>query len=119
MPKDARYVRVHAAGDFYSQSYFDQWLVVCQNNPKVNFWAFTKSIQFWVNRLKDIPPNLILQASVGSKQDELIQKYNLKFAKVFPTRAAAEVSGLPIDTDDYYAMQGSQSFALVDNFAKS
>ena len=118
LPKGAAYCRIHASGDFYSQDYFDRWLTVCNQNPFVRFWAFTKSIQFWVNRLGCIPNNLRLQASYGSKQDHLIEKYQLKFARVFKTKAEALASGLPIDTDDTYAMMGKQPFALVDNFAK-
>ena len=115
LPKNATHVRIHSSGDFFSQKYFDKWLEVCRNNSKVKFWAFTKSIQFWVNRLGKIPKNLTLQASKGSKQDNLIDKYNLKYAEVFTDIKKAKESGLPIDVDDTYAMSGKQSFALLDN----
>jgi len=118
IPKEATHIRIHASGDFYSQEYFDKWLKVCRENPEVKFWAFTKSIQFWVNRLNDIPENFILQASKGSIQDNLIEEYNLKFAEVFPNKEEAFASGLPIDIDDTLAMSGTQSFALVDNYSK-
>jgi len=115
IPKEATHIRIHSSGDFFSQEYFDMWLRVCRKNPNVKFWAFTKSIQFWVNRLDEIPSNLTLQASKGSFQDDLIEKYNLKFAQVFGDIEEARKSGLPIDTDDSYAMNGNQSFALLDN----
>lgn len=115
VPKEATHIRIHSSGDFFSQEYFDMWLRVCRNNPNVKFWAFTKSIGFWVNRLGEIPSNLTLQASKGSYQDELIEKHNLKFAEVFTDIEDARESGLPIDTDDSYAMEGEQSFALLDN----
>jgi hypothetical protein len=119
IPKEATHVRIHSSGDFFSQEYFDKWLDTCRKNSNVTFWAFTKSIQFWVNRLGQIPSNLTLQASRGSIQDELIDKHNLKFAQVFMDKDLAIKSGLPIDTNDYHAMNGTQSFALLDNFKYS
>jgi len=118
LPKGATHVRIHGSGDFFSQKYFDQWLKVTIENPNVHFWAFTKSIQFWVNRLDQIPDNFILQASKGSYQEDLIEKYNLKYAEVF-TDIKDVPKDMPIDTDDTLAMNGSQSFALLDNFKYS
>lgn len=119
IPKGATHVRIHGSGDFFSQKYFDQWLEVARKNPDVKFWAFTKSIQFWVNRLGHIPANLTLQASKGSLQDDLIERYGLKYAEVFTDIEQARESGMPIDTDDSYAMTGIESFALLDNFKYS
>ena len=119
IPKNATHIRIHSSGDFFTQWYFDMWLDIASKNPKVTFWAFTKSIQFWVNRINEIPDNLTLQASKGSKQDDLIEKYNLKFAQVFMSKEEALKSKLPIDYDDTYAMTGKQSFALLDNFTYS
>ena len=118
VPKEATHVRIHGSGDFFSQEYFDHWLDVCKENPNVNFWAFTKSIMFWVNRINNIPSNLTLQASKGSMQDYLIEKYNLKYAEVF-TDIKDVPQGIPIDTDDTLAMSGNISFALLDNFKYS
>ncbi len=115
LPKGITHLRIHSSGDFFSQDYFDKWLQVARDNPTVKFWAFTKSIQFWVNRINEIPSNLTLQASYGSLQDDLIEKYHLKFAKVFQDKDEAIASGLPIDRDDSHAMTGTQSFALLDN----
>jgi len=115
IPKDAKFVRIHGSGDFFSQEYFDKWLEVCRKNPNVKFWAFTKSIRFWVNRLNEIPENLTLQASKGGYQDDLIEKYNLKYAEVFSNPEDVP-EGMPIDINDDYAREGTQSFALLDNF---
>lgn len=115
LPKEITHLRIHSSGDFFSQDYFDKWLQVARDNPNVKFWAFTKSIRFWVARLGQIPENFTLQASYGSIDDDLIEKYHLKFAKVFKDKEEAIRSGLPIDTNDTYAMSGTQSFALLDN----
>ena len=109
IPKDATHIRIHGSGDFFSQEYFDKWMYVAQNNPKVRFWAFTKSITFWCNRLQSIPSNFTLQASRGSDED-----YKLKYAEVFSSRKDVPPS-LEIDYDDSHAMTGDKSFALLDN----
>ena len=118
IPRDATHIRIHGSGDFFSQEYFDKWLLVCRQNPRVKFWAFTKSIRFWVNRINEIPNNLCLQASYGSYDDDLIEEYGLKYAKVFTNKEELEKSGLPVDVDDSLAMEGTGSFALMDNFYK-
>ena len=116
LPKKADRIRIHGSGDFFKQSYFDAWLEIARLNPNILFWAFTKSVQFWVNRIDTIPENLILQASRGGKQDHLIDEYNLKSATVYKTIELAKKSGLPIDVNDKYACSNLGSFALVDNF---
>ena len=116
IPKKANRIRIHGSGDFFKQSYFDAWLEIARGNPNILFWAFTKSVQFWVKRIDSVPENLILQASRGGKQDYLIEEYKLKSATVYKTIALAKESGLPIDVDDKYACSNLGSFALVDNF---
>ena len=116
IPKRAARIRIHGSGDFYNQKYFDAWLRVCREHEDVLFWAFTKSVQYWVNRLDEVPGNLIMQASRGGRLDHLIDQHGLKSATVFRTVEEARASGMPIDTDDTYACSNQGSFALVDNF---
>lgn len=118
LPRGAKLVRIHAAGDFFSQDYFDGWLEVCRRHPAVRFWAFTKSVPFWVARLGCVPENLALQASWGGKHDHLIDAHGLKSARVVYSAAEAESLGLQIDTDDKLAAFGPQSFALLENFTR-
>jgi hypothetical protein len=117
LPRKASRVRIHTAGDFFSQDYFDGWLIFCRSKPSVRFWAFTKSVPFWVRRLSDIPANLILQASYGGRHDDLIAKHGLKYARVVWSRQEATSLGLVIDEDDYLAAYGTRPFALIENFA--
>lgn len=117
MPSKVKAVRIHAAGDFYNQEYFDLWLDYCTQHPDVEFWAYTKSVGYWVERLDQIPANLTLTASYGGRRDELIERYGLKSVRVFPSADDVPL-GLPIDTNDDYARKKDVHFALVDNFAK-
>lgn len=65
LPADCKAVRIHSSGDFFNQEYFDLWCWIAKQNPTVEFWAFTKSIQYVVNRLGVIPDNLTITASFG------------------------------------------------------
>ena len=116
LPKGARAIRIHGAGDFYNQAYFDLWLEYVSRRPQVEFWAYTKSLGYWVARLGQIPSNLALTASIGGRQDPLIQEHGLRWARVF--KCAEDVpQGLPIDTNDDHARRPEGNFALLDNFA--
>ena len=67
VPTNCKACRIHASGDFYNQKYFDMWLDLCVQNPKVEFWAYTKSLKYWVKRIDVLPKNLVLTASYGGK----------------------------------------------------
>jgi len=116
IPKKAEAVRIHMSGDFYSQDYFDMWLDICYENPKIEFWAYTKSLKYWVKRINEIPDNLILTASKGGRNDNLIDEYNLKNVEIIKTKEDAK--GKPIDTCDDQARIPNVNFCLLDNFAK-
>ena len=110
IPEKAEHIRIHGSGDFFSQKYFDTWIDICKKNSGVKFWAFTKSVRYWVKR--DIPSNLILTASYGGFDDDLISQYGLKSAVVVKSESDTK---LPIDTNDDLARVPDISFALVDN----
>jgi hypothetical protein len=114
IPNKCKAIRIHASGDFFNQSYFDMWIELAKINPDIEFWAYTKSIQYWVNRLHDIPTNFILTASYGGRQDELIEKYNLKNVMVYANLELVPKER-PIDTNDDYARKPIINFALLDN----
>jgi hypothetical protein len=118
IPKGCKAIRIHAAGDFFNQQYFDMWVQLAKANPDVEMWAYTKSLQYWVNRMDDIPSNLILTASAGGRQDDLIIKHKLKCAIVFPNQEAVP-QGFPIDNNDDFARKPFINFALLDNMKVS
>jgi|TARA_R100000951_G_C2576632_1_gene160528 hypothetical protein len=116
LPKKVEAVRIHASGDFYSQEYFDKWIEFCKDNKDVEFWAYTKSLNFWTKRLDEIPDNLTLTASWGGKFDYMIDKHKLKNALVI--RKEMLKDNMIIDTNDDVARQKDVSFYLLDNNEK-
>lgn len=106
-------LRVHVGGDFFSQKYFDAWLEVARRNPSRIFYAYTKSLKFWIQRLNEIPENFVLTASRGGTHDFLIDEFMLKEAVVVFSEEEAEEKGLEIDHDDWHAAYGKENFALL------
>jgi hypothetical protein len=116
IPIEAKAIRIHASGDFFNQQYFDMWIDIAKDNPDVEFWAYTKSLNFWINRLAEIPNNLELTASYGGNYDELILQHNLKHTIVYNSIDDVP-NGIPIDNNDDCARDKSITvFALLNNF---
>jgi len=109
----AGYVRLHVAGDFYSQDYFDAWLEVARRRPRTLFYGYTKSLKYWIRRKDQVPSNFLLTASYGGKHDRLIAEHALRYAKVVFSEAEAAALGLELDHDDSHAMNAGPSFALL------
>lgn len=113
LSRKAKKVRIHVAGDFYSQEYFDAWLRVAIERPDCIFYAYTKSLVYWVNRLDRIPANFRLTASYGGKHDYLIGMHALRSAVVVYSEQEAIDMGLDIDHDDSHAYGTGGDFALL------
>lgn len=116
LPKNAGIVRIHVAGDFFNDKYFQAWCLVAAANPNVLFYAYTKSLKYWVDNQKLIFDNFVLTASYGGRTDHLIDQHNLRFAKVVYSEQEAHDLDLAIDHDDTHAAKptlSDQSFALM------
>lgn len=109
-----RYFRIHESGDFFSQKYFDAWLEFTQKHPEIVVYGFTTSLKFWINRLNEIPNNFRLTASKGGKQDDLIEKHNLRYVDIVRNVEEAIKKRLQIDINDKLASSDSdQPFAIL------
>jgi len=113
LPKDATHIRVHVSGDFYNKEYMKSWLLIAEQNPNVIFYAYTKSLGYWVALKNEIPVNFKLNASKGGSQDFLIDEYNLKFVEVVYSEQEAKEKNLAIDHTDELAFKQDTSFALL------
>ena len=77
-------VRIHEAGDFYNQEYFDKWVIIALAFPHKTFYAYTKSFHLDFSAK---PENMVLIASFDESTNtaskinyELRRKY---FANTF------------------------------------
>jgi hypothetical protein len=113
LPFGSYLVRLHPAGDFYSEKYFLAWLNVALSNPATVFYGYTKALPFLVKYKRDIPKNFRFTASYGGTHDHLIAKHRMKYAKVVFSTEEARRAGLEIDHDDSHAFGDSGSFALL------
>ena len=116
MPKDLGVCRIHVAGDFFNEKYFLAWLTIAKMFPQKLFYAYTKSLTYWLHNqpLVDSLPNFILTASYGGRNDNMIAEHNLRSAKV--VFSEDEAYELEIDHDDSHAARPSlknQDFALL------
>jgi hypothetical protein len=113
LPPKADTVRVHVSGDFFSQVYFDAWMAVARLYPKKKFYAYTKSLPYWLERRETIPENFNLTSSKGGRSDDLIELNKLKYAEVVFTEDQAIELKLELDHDDSHAYNGKKSFGLL------
>ena len=104
--------RIHEAGDFFSQEYFDAWLEVARRMPGTLFYAYTVSLPYWLNRKNQIPRNFKLIASMDEDNEELINAEGMRYAKVVGSTEEARELGLRMDVDDMLAWGTDDSFAL-------
>lgn len=116
MPANLGICRIHVAGDFFNQKYFRAWQYVAEWNPDRLFYAYTKSLNYWLDDEPHLPTNLVLTASRGGRLDHKIEEHNLREAVVVYSEQEADDLGLVIDHDDSHAAIPSQrhnSFALL------
>lgn len=116
MPKNLGICRIHVAGDFFNQKYFRAWQLVAEWYPDRLFYAYTKSINWWVEDSENLPENFVLTASRGGRQDHLIDEHKLRESKVVYSEAEASELGYEIDhTDEHAAIpeMRNTSFALL------
>lgn len=118
MPDNLGICRLHVGGDLFKAAYLQAWIDVAEAHKDRLFYAYTKSLKYWVAHRKRIEstPNLILTASYGGRDDSLIDEHGLRSVRVVYTEKEASDQGLPIDHDDSHAAdptQRDQSFALL------
>ncbi len=106
------YVRIHIGGDFYTADYFKAWCYVADwlSNDGITFYAYTKELATVKSFHMLIPSNLKLTLSKGGKHDNLINEMDIKVAEVVTSENDTE---LPIDYNEFHAINTDDDFALV------
>lgn len=102
--RKVKVLRLHDAGDFYSLKYLWDWLEIIERCPDVTFYAYTKMIPMFKNRL--LPPNFIVIYSFGGKWDDQISEDDDHHSRVFRSHAELLLSGYTDATQsDMVALQ--------------
>jgi len=116
LPENTGILRWHVGGDFFNSDYFFAALNVAMMNPDKLFYAYTKSLKYWIQHREyaDQIENFILTASRGGRDDSLINSEGLRESVVVFSEAEAKENGLEIDHDDSHAAVPDWEF---DNFA--
>jgi hypothetical protein len=111
--KKATHIRIHDSGDFYSIAYLNKWVTIAKDNKEVIFYAYTKSIKFFVDGLA-LPKNLKIIFSEGSKNDNLIDVNKHRHARIFKTVEELNSSGyINASSNDLKAITDNKKVGLV------
>ncbi|MFB9631323.1 GP88 family protein [Nonomuraea helvata] len=87
-------VRIHDAGDFFSDAYLAAWLRIIDARREVFFYAYTKEVRRFKRMVEpQPPPNLAWVYSLGGKHDAMLDLATDRVADVFPTEAAITEAG--------------------------
>jgi hypothetical protein len=70
LPIQAKIVRIHSSGDFFSRAYFQAWVEFSSMNPDVIFYGYTKHLNYAISPL---PDNMRLEYSYGSLDDNKME----------------------------------------------
>jgi len=107
------HVRIHDSGDFYSIAYLKKWVTIANDNKEVIFYAYTKSIKFFINGLK-LPKNLKIIFSEGSKIDNLIDVNKHRHARIFKSKELLQAAGyIDASNNDLKAITSNKKVGLV------
>jgi hypothetical protein len=107
------HVRIHDSGDFYSIKYLSKWVQIANDNKDVIFYAYTKSIKFFIDGLK-LPKNLKIIFSEGSKTDNLINVNKHRHARIFKSKELLQAAGyINASDNDLKAITDNKKVGLV------
>ena len=111
--KKPTHVRIHDSGDFYSPLYLQKWIDIAKDNKSVIFYAYTKSIKFFVEGLT-VPKNLKIIFSEGSKRDDLINVNKHRHARIFKTPNELKAAGyVDASSNDLQAITDNKKVGLI------
>lgn len=78
-------VRIHDAGDFFSDDYLELWLQIARETPDVLFYAYTKEVPRFRRLVEGRAPiNFRWLYSMGGKHDAKLDPDRDRHAEVFP-----------------------------------
>lgn len=112
------WVRIHDAGDFFSEEYALRWCRIAAARPATPFYAYSKEVALWRSGsvAEARPENLTIIYSAGGTQDYLIDREHDRWCDVYPSREALEAAGAADqEADDRLAVVGPRHVGIVAN----
>ena len=94
-----KFIRIHDAGDFFSEQYAIDWINFAKKNPQCIFYTYTKEVKLFKN-IGALPENFIVIYSYGGRQDNLINKETDRHSDVFPNYEEMVKAGYNDITND-------------------
>ena len=111
--KKPTHIRIHDSGDFYSPLYLQKWVDIANDNKGVVFYAYTKSIKFFVEGFA-VPTNLKIIFSEGSKTDDLINVKKHRHARIFKDVTTLIAAGyVDASANDLQAITDNKKVGLI------
>jgi hypothetical protein len=111
------FIRVHDAGDFFSDAYTLAWRRVMKACPQVTFYAYTKEVRRFKRLIEPDPPgNFLWVYSYGGREDSFIDPDRDRVADVFPDEdAIAEAGWSSQEASDLLAVLGPRLVGVPAN----
>jgi hypothetical protein len=104
-------IRVHDAGDFYSQEYFAKWCEIARALPDHTVYAYTKALD--LDLWTDKPDNFQVVQSLGGIFDRAVDM-NRSHSRIFASHEAREAAGyVDGNVNDIPAIEGVTRIGLV------
>ena len=104
-------VRIHDAGDFYSQEYYNKWCDIARAMPDRIFYAYTKTLTLDLYTNK--PANFRLIQSLGGIHDKLVDM-SRAHSRIFSSDDARIAAGyVDGNVNDIPAIEGIVNIGLV------
>lgn len=104
-------IRIHDAGDFYSQEYYNKWCDIARALPNHIFYAYTKSLHLDLYTGK--PENLRIIQSLGGRYDSRVD-LSRSHSRIFSSHEAANNAGYEDgNATDAPAIEGVVKIGLV------
>jgi hypothetical protein len=110
-------VRIHDAGDFFTDDYLSAWLHIIRLRPATRFYAYTKEIDRFRRLVEPDPPaNFRWVYSYGGRQDAAIDPASDRVADVFPDAVQLADAGYADQSDsDLLAVDGPPLVGIPAN----
>lgn len=111
------YIRIHDAGDFFTDAYLTAWLDIARAHPDLVFYSYTKEVARFRRLVEPAPPpNFLWCYSYGGREDHLLDPATDRVADVFPDAGSMTAAGYSSqDESDLLAVLGPPRVGIPAN----